>query len=981
MHCLAKLEVRSLGSGHLVVVDLRNHKTLPTRNMKVFILRLVFAVVVVAIELLPGAEGFAASRKLNGACDRRNRGAEQAAGAVVHCVPSSTWKVSSEPAFFALAGVVPYGRTKLFLSTDENADNGDELDLQMTEWEKRFRKSVTTEDRNELWSQMVIEAPRFMRSETSEDIRIRFRTLLSRAGAAAASANGNDTVDGDQTAAVEKYNSAEELNKIEQKLKHCETIEQLEILQRELEQALETIATASGAMAKVADTFIRYCLVDLLKQKEALIPDNPRIVDVDYEIENSKLKSNFELVEFGTRVDGLFEWYGPQQEKVRKTFLSPCFPVVQSSGMGKTKLLYEYKKAVKDKTTCVLIRCLNHLPTSDSGSENAVFDEDLVPPLLDDRDRRTKMLRKLNEILDTVNPGRVVFMFDEAQHLLQGSGVFFRMIRWWIRDDVPDDYQMVAVFSGTSSSLLNFFAEIPGPTSSRNPERYRDGPVGNRLFPPFYDLFTIGCYDDDDGKDAATTDYDRSIYHGRPLFPVMKNNNALTEEAHEAILCKMLLTRESNAWCKDEDAVFSILATRIQMGQVSVPVTSKMVAVGYAGLSMFDRDKDGVNTAQMCHFPDPVCARLAMCMMDGTFQLGQYTGMEKSWWSAMVKDQFSSGFCRSSKGDTAEVFVALYLLFCGDVLRATKNTDNDRYVQFAVPLGDWVRTVMNGGTLSVMPDSQGNNGNFEVSFIQVCRSYLHIDKKILWNQDVLENMFAGGVAYFTPPGEDSLDIFAAIRRRVDGNVQYSPLVIQVKARYENLDKPAILQALNKMESVVADAGFSTGLCILVRWGSREIENSSRHLKLKQEDVVDVGHKIVSKLLVLEKDDVFGLTAAFTSVTSDREELAEIRASHRLVASCVKSPRNDALWPWNGLKPSYRKKTKKEGVDYPVQLLRRFQSALIGEPEEWDQKYEEWKKLDNLTIKDLKEKCVASDLWDGDDDKARMIQRLLSLPTK
>jgi hypothetical protein len=936
--------------------------------MKVFILRLVFAVVVVAIELLPGAEGFAASRKLNGACDRRNRGAEQEAGAGVHCVPN--WKVSSEPAFFALA-VVPLGRTKLFLSNDENVDNGDELDLHMTEWEKRFRESVTTEDRNELLNQMENQTPRFTASETSTDIRNRFRTLRRIV---------DDAIDvglDGQTAAVEKYYSAEKLDKIEQKLKDCKTIEQLETLQRELEQALETIATASGATARL----LRFYLVDLLKQKEALIPDNPRIVDVDYEIENSKLKSNFELVEFGTRVDGLFEWYGPQQEKVRKTFLSPYFPVVQSSGMGKTKLLYEYKKAVKDKTTCVLIRCLNHLPTSDAGSENAVFDEDLVPPLLDDRDRRTKMLRKLKEILDTVNPGRVVFMFDEAQHLLQGSGVFFRMIRWWIRDDVPDNYQMVAVFSGTSSFLLNFFAEIPGPTSSRNPERLRDGPVGKNLFPPFYDLFTIGCYDDDDGKDAATTDYDRSIYHGRPLFPVMKNNNALTEEAHEAILCKMLLTRESNAWCKDEDAVFSILATRIQMGQVSVPVTSKMVAVGYAGLSMFDRDKDGVNTAQICHFPDPVCARLAMCMMDGTFQLGQYTGMEKSWWSAMVKDQFSSGFCRSSKGDTAEVFVALYLLFCGDVLRATKNTDNDRYVQFAVPLGDWVRTVMNGGSLSVMPDSQGSNGNFEVSFIQVCRSYLHFDKTILWNQHVLENMFAGGVAYFTPPGEDSLDIFAAIRNRVDGNVQYSPLVIQVKAKYENLDKPEILEALNKMKSIVADAGFSTGLCILVRWGSREIENSSRDLKLKQEDVVDVGHKIVSKLLVLEKDDVFGLTAAFTSVTSDREELAEIRASHRLVASCVKSPRNDALWPWNGLKPSYRKKTKKEGVDYPVQLLRRFQSALKGEPDEWDQKYEEWKKLVNLTTKDLKEKCVESDLWDGDDDKAHMIRRLLSLPTK
>jgi hypothetical protein len=591
------------------------------------------------------------------------------------------------------------------------------------------------------------------------------------------------------------------------------------------------------------------------------------------------------------------------------------------------------------------------------------------------------MLIKLNTILNDVKKGRVVFMFDEAQHLLKNDGYFFRIIRLWLRNKVPDGYQIVAVFSGTSSSLLNFFADVSKSTTSRDPELLRDKVVGNSLYPPFYDLFTVGCYDDDDdGKRAATSAYDRAIYHGRPLFAVMKNNNALTEEAHNVILSKMLLLRDGSTWDRDEGAVFSILATRVQMGHVSVPVTSRMVTDGYAGLTMFDHDKDGVNTAQMCHYPDPVCARLAMCLMDGTFQLGEYKGKEKPWWSAQVKDQFSSGFCRPDKGDTAEVFVALYLLFCGDILRATKNTQNQKFVHFAVPLGDWLRTVTNGGKL--MPDSQSTNGGYEISFIQVCRSYLRFDEKILWDQHVLEKMFEGGVAYFTYQNNNDVDIVAAMRYHVDGNVQYAPLLIQIKAAYANLSSPAISQALNKMTSLVADAGFSTGLCILVRWGSCEIDKSSQHLKLKQEDVDDVGSKIVSKLLVLEKGDVFGLTAAFTSVTSDREELAEIRASHRHALSCMKSPRNGAHWIWDALRMSYRMKFRDAGDDIPLQLLRRFWAAYKKEPEKWDQTFEEWKELQKVNKEKLVEMCVARDLdIDSNTNRATMIGLLLTFQEK
>jgi len=43
-------------------------------------------------------------------------------------------------------------------------------------------------------------------------------------------------------------------------------------------------------------------------------------------------------------VDSLFDWHVKELE--RSTFTAPYFPLVQSSGMGKTKLMVEYKRSV-----------------------------------------------------------------------------------------------------------------------------------------------------------------------------------------------------------------------------------------------------------------------------------------------------------------------------------------------------------------------------------------------------------------------------------------------------------------------------------------------------------------------------------------------------------------------------------------------------------------------------------------------------------
>jgi hypothetical protein len=48
---------------------------------------------------------------------------------------------------------------------------------------------------------------------------------------------------------------------------------------------------------------------------------------------------------FEERVGALLKW--KDNDQTRRKYLSPYLVVIQSSGMGKTKLLYEYKKMLE----------------------------------------------------------------------------------------------------------------------------------------------------------------------------------------------------------------------------------------------------------------------------------------------------------------------------------------------------------------------------------------------------------------------------------------------------------------------------------------------------------------------------------------------------------------------------------------------------------------------------------------------------------
>ena len=133
------------------------------------------------------------------------------------------------------------------------------------------------------------------------------------------------------------------------------------------------------------------------------------------------------------------------------------------------------------------------------------------------------------------------------------------------------------------------------------------------------------------------------------------------------------------------------------MGPTTAAVVSELVATGYAHLTGFDQvsaAEDAPGRSSFAFFPDPVCARIAMCLlMDDKFVFGwdggksptaldskhgvrEICGAPKKAVVEMFGRIFLSGHCRPAKGDFGEVAVALYLLLCGDTLQKSSNNND-----------------------------------------------------------------------------------------------------------------------------------------------------------------------------------------------------------------------------------------------------------------------------------------------------------------
>ncbi|KAG7345899.1 hypothetical protein IV203_004966 [Nitzschia inconspicua] len=168
-------------------------------------------------------------------------------------------------------------------------------------------------------------------------------------------------------------------------------------------------------------------------------------VYIDYHITDTELTHDCDLVSFANHVETLAaEYWNDVDSNKTPRYVAPYFCLVQSSGMGKTKLLYEYRKTYNDENVEAKVILVGNVLTGDDARN--VYDLRFSPTVSRDDvrgsysfvDTRKKEAQRIFQRLDSMvdqhdglwkNNSRFrVLLFDEAQLLLEeecGMNAFF----------------------------------------------------------------------------------------------------------------------------------------------------------------------------------------------------------------------------------------------------------------------------------------------------------------------------------------------------------------------------------------------------------------------------------------------------------------------------------------------------------------------------------------------------------------------------
>jgi hypothetical protein len=602
-----------------------------------------------------------------------------------------------------------------------------------------------------------------------------------------------------------------------------------------------------------------------------------------------------DLIAFADRVKELFDWKSRTEELFeskklssddkdsKDCYMAPYFPLIQSSGAGKTKLMHEYKKLMKDNADVhvELILCNDGV-----APKMNIFSQTLDLRQFEiNEEGQGKLCSHMNDLVKREKK-TVVLLFDESQHLTSNSdGWHFRCIRWWLRSpNKPGDVNVVCVFAGTTTRLANYYAEPKQSTTSRDVNVVYRG--GDKLYPPFYQLTTTGLVSRTNGskfgcvggtretplhKMETITEFDVATQYGRILFGRLQLKGELKPK-----LGKVLLRIRGQDKKLSLHKYYALLATRLQMGQVSFDFASELVASGYAYLTHFSPEQTAV--AEIAFLPDPVCAWLAMTqMIKDCNRFGSEDGIPDncsepaSVWSEKAIKIYSSALCRPAKGDLGEVAASFYMLACGDELRYEQSRD---LTQLSVPLEKWIAKLQQGkGKTSIVTGEE----KASVNFIQVCQNYLRYKLKEIQDSGLLRHWYLGGRASYMYHPCQAYDILVPVQYTLDGVLHYCPMLVSVKNQvsFGANERKAAIEA---MQEVFTGANIKTGVCMLLLIG---LDNTAEE-PLSLSDTFSHG-KVVTITIVVPNEDRFGATNLALCSSCGGGQESEVMASHAELA--------------------------------------------------------------------------------------------------
>jgi len=341
-------------------------------------------------------------------------------------------------------------------------------------------------------------------------------------------------------------------------------------------------------------------LVDCLQVDGKAVDQKERqFVGISHGVTDTKLTHNFDVNQLKGRIDDVFKTFYDHENE--GGYYAPYLCFVQSSGMGKTKIMYElckYYNSPNDETQNEnalgrLILCRSPKSQKEEGDkERKLFHHFLdlnndnhrnqnFQKVLDDVFAKLDAIIKDFSIDESVGMRRVVLFFDEAHYLLgvrdyaenkkSMEAMLFRIVRLWICKRRVC-LQIVAIFTGTTAKLTNFIISddlrSDLKTDSRahglNHEKRFYQIRGRRSYEPFYTTTTVGCLrfakSDSSGQQS---EYITAVPRGRPLFAVLTEDEL---KLGEPSIAQRIVQESPSDLDENESAWLSVLGTRVQDG-------------------------------------------------------------------------------------------------------------------------------------------------------------------------------------------------------------------------------------------------------------------------------------------------------------------------------------------------------------------------------------------------------------------------------
>jgi hypothetical protein len=351
----------------------------------------------------------------------------------------------------------------------------------------------------------------------------------------------------------------------------------------------------------------------------------------------------------------------------------------------------------------------------------------------------------------------------------------------------------------------------------------------------------------------------------------------------------------------------SIWATRVQIGNTKEILADTLVSKGYAHLTTYmgTTQDDGLHPAfSLSYLPDPVCARLAMCMMTKNFTLtgaGEtFKGKSKQDWVNKLGKVLSSGMCGPQKGDLGEMMCATYLLFVGDELRERENGD---FSTFSIPVDQWVGELLRKESAKMKTGAEEMETEGEdvpcctVNFIQFCRNSLRFGLKDVCQQKYLKFLYESCCATYAFESCPLYDAVAAIRTSAN---TYVPLIITMKT----CDKFSTGSAVKLIDSIVQqlfqiEQQKALVLVVVLDHGKDTQDTTKEEISPQGETrgghntwqqaaaasrmatVKECDKKIVSRIVTIPTNDRFNLTKLVHTMTG-KEDAGKLFSSHSFV---------------------------------------------------------------------------------------------------